>query len=220
MNGSADLERRYRHLLAAYPRSFRAENEEEILAVLLDCAQDGQARPGAAASADLLKGALWMRLRPPGWPPRTLVAAARLMLLGAVMEAGALIYVLAGSGSIRAGFRHAYPGATAAQWHAVSVHLAADQIAAPVAIALWLLAAWFNGRGNEWGRVVYVLFYAIIVLGLTGALALGAARTSPAGVAIDAATCAIGLAALVLIFTPQANRYYQQQVPQPVPATH
>ena len=49
MNRSADLERRYRRLLAFYPRTFRAENSDEILAVLLDCAQDGQTRPGPGA---------------------------------------------------------------------------------------------------------------------------------------------------------------------------
>jgi len=42
MNQSARLERRYRRLLAWYPRAFRRENEDEILAVLLACAQDGQ----------------------------------------------------------------------------------------------------------------------------------------------------------------------------------
>ena len=63
MSDSAGLERRYRRLLACYPRAFRRENSEEILAVLLACAQDGQRRPGFAASADLIRGAVRMRLR-------------------------------------------------------------------------------------------------------------------------------------------------------------
>ena len=33
MNQSARLERRYRRLLACYPRAFRRKNEDEILAV-------------------------------------------------------------------------------------------------------------------------------------------------------------------------------------------
>jgi hypothetical protein len=220
MNGSAGLERRYRRLLATYPRSFRAENEEEILAVLLDCAADGQTRPGLSASADLIKGAVRMRLRPPGQPPRALVAAVRLMLLGAVVEAAAVVYLLTIGGSIEAAVRHAYPAVTAAQLHTVSVHLTVDKIAAPVALVLWLWLAWFNGRGNQYARVVYVFFYAILALGLLIALAAGAVRVSPLGVTIDAASCAIGLAALVLICTPQANRYYLSQEPQPQPATH
>jgi hypothetical protein len=61
---SPGLERRYRRLLACYPRAFRRENEEEILAVLLACAEEGQQRPGMASSADLIRGAIRMRLRP------------------------------------------------------------------------------------------------------------------------------------------------------------
>jgi hypothetical protein len=218
MNGSADLERRYRRLLAWYPRSFRAENEEEILAVLLECAQDGQTRPDLAATADLLKGALWMWLRPPGYPPRALIAAVRLMLLGAVVEVGALVYLLVGGGSIKAAFRYAHPGATATQWHALSVHLTADQVAAPVVIVLWLWLAWFTGRGHDYGRVIYIFFYVILALGLLLVLGADAVRISPAGVAIDATSCAIGLAALVLIFTPQTNRYFERLSPQPASA--
>ena len=56
-------------LLACYPRAFRRGSSEEILAVLLDCAQDGQRRPGCAASADLIRGAVRMRLRLAGHPP-------------------------------------------------------------------------------------------------------------------------------------------------------
>ena len=44
------LERSYRRRLACYPRAWRRENEEEILAVLLACAAEDQRRPGLAAS--------------------------------------------------------------------------------------------------------------------------------------------------------------------------
>jgi len=42
----AGLEQRYRRLLACYPRAYRRENGEEILAVLLASARDGQAESG------------------------------------------------------------------------------------------------------------------------------------------------------------------------------
>jgi hypothetical protein len=76
----ARLERRYRRLLACYPRAYRRQNEEEILAVLRAGAHDGQQRPGLAASADLIKGAVRMRLWPAARMPRTVLArvAARL----------------------------------------------------------------------------------------------------------------------------------------------
>ena len=62
MSESAALEGRYRRLLAWYPRSFRREQEGEMLAVLMAGARPGQRRPGLLEAADLLRGALGMRL--------------------------------------------------------------------------------------------------------------------------------------------------------------
>ena len=62
MSDSAALERRYRQLLACYPRGFRYEHEQEILAVLMAGADEGQQRPGLGEAANLIKHALWMRL--------------------------------------------------------------------------------------------------------------------------------------------------------------
>jgi hypothetical protein len=62
MSDSADLERRYRRLLACYPRAFRREHEQEILAVLMAGADEGQQRPRLGEAANLIKHALWMRL--------------------------------------------------------------------------------------------------------------------------------------------------------------
>ena len=64
MTDQADLERGYRRLLAWYPPEFRRENGQEILAVLMAGARDGQRRPGLAESADLIRSGVWMRLRP------------------------------------------------------------------------------------------------------------------------------------------------------------
>jgi hypothetical protein len=57
------LERRYRRLLAFYPRSFREGHEEEILAVLLAAAEEGQGRPHPAEVLDLARGGISVRLR-------------------------------------------------------------------------------------------------------------------------------------------------------------
>lgn len=62
MNDSADLERRYRQLLACYPRAFRYEHEQEILAVLMAGAEEGQQRPRLGEAANLITHALRMRL--------------------------------------------------------------------------------------------------------------------------------------------------------------
>lgn len=66
MTDSPDLERGYRRLLACYPRAFRRDHAEEVLAVLMASAPDGQKRPRVAESADVFWSALKMRLRGPG----------------------------------------------------------------------------------------------------------------------------------------------------------
>jgi hypothetical protein len=47
MTELGDLERRYRRLLRCYPPAFRRAHAEEMLAVLLDGARDGQRGPTA-----------------------------------------------------------------------------------------------------------------------------------------------------------------------------
>jgi hypothetical protein len=63
MTGSAGLERGYRRLLAAFPQSFRREQEEELLGVLMAGARTGQRWPGLAEVVDVAVSGLRMRLR-------------------------------------------------------------------------------------------------------------------------------------------------------------
>jgi hypothetical protein len=80
MNDSSELERRYRRLLALYPKAVRGEREDEMLSVLMAGAARGQRQPRLPEAGDLLTGALRMRARqatPPGdWERRH----ARVML--------------------------------------------------------------------------------------------------------------------------------------------
>src|SRR5215472_186461 len=99
MNESAELERAYRRLIACYPRSFRCENEEEIVTVLLATARDAQRRPGIAECADLIRGAVRMRMGL-SRTPYTVLNAVRLMYLGAIAEVGVLITLVLTEDSI------------------------------------------------------------------------------------------------------------------------
>jgi len=58
MSDPAKLERRYRQLLACYPHAFRHDHEQEILAVLMAGADEGQQRPRLGEAANLVKHAL------------------------------------------------------------------------------------------------------------------------------------------------------------------
>ena len=116
MTDQEHLERGYRRLLAWYPREFRRENGQEILAVLMACAPDGQRRPGLAEAADLIRSGLWLRLRPSvPRSARTVRAAVRLMYAGAAVSTVNLVILLALIGDIKA--HHAVLGhhLTAAQ---------------------------------------------------------------------------------------------------------
>ena len=80
MTNPSRLERRYRSLLALYPKAYRGEHEEEILSVLMAAAPEGQTRPRLAESADLVRNAIFMRLRQTRVPSSWEYAHVRLML--------------------------------------------------------------------------------------------------------------------------------------------
>jgi hypothetical protein len=208
MTDSAALERSYRRVLACYPRSFRSGNEDEILAVLMDTAEEGQTRIGLAEAADLIRGAVRMRLWPAAPRPGTVRAAVRLMLVGALAELATLITVVLTAGHVKAVVLAKDPAA----WHAALVHITADEVGAPIAIGLWLWLAWANGRGQDWARMVSVASFGLITLSMLGALAQHAQAAAPADLIAAAVVWALGLASVILIVTPAANRYYRLAV--------
>lgn len=58
-----DLEFRYRLLMRAYPKNHRADHEEEIIATLLDVAENGQTRPRLREAAALLTAGVACRVQ-------------------------------------------------------------------------------------------------------------------------------------------------------------
>jgi hypothetical protein len=209
MSEQTTLERGYRRILAWYPPSFRRDNEDEILAVLLDTATEGQVRVGLPEAWDLIRGGLRMRLWPAAPRPRTVRAAVRLMLAGAAAELAAMITVIATLGGVRA----TVAARDAAAMQSVHLHQVAIIGVAPVAIGMWLWLAWANGRGQDWARPLSAACFAVICLSLLAGLAQGAVTFAPATMIAGAVVWALGLSSVVLIFTPAAGRYYR---PQPV----
>jgi hypothetical protein len=95
MTNSSRLERRYRSLLALYPKAFRREHEQEILSVLMAAAPEGQKRPRVAESADLVRNAIFMRLRQIKVPTTWEYRHARLMLPVRVVTGVWLVFLTA-----------------------------------------------------------------------------------------------------------------------------
>lgn len=201
----ASLERGYRRLLAWYPAWFRLQNEEEILAVLLACAQDGQRRPSAEAAADLLKGAARMWMRPRPGQPRTVFAAIRLMWAAALAELGVAITILASLGSVRAAVLNAYPPA----WHQVQEQLLVTAAEAPLVIGLWLWMARANGRGRNRGRAAVAVFSGIVLLAVLDAVSAGGITYAPADTAAGMVHGLVTLAVVFLVFNPASSRHYR-----------
>jgi hypothetical protein len=210
MNDITALERGYRRILACYPRSFRRENEDEVLGVLLATAAEGQARVGLAEGWDLVRGAMRMRLWPAAPRPRAVRAAVTLMLAGAAAELAALITVVVTSGAVRAAVAARYPAAA----DAVLMRQVSVLVGAPVAIGMWLWLAWANGKGQDWARMISAACLGLITLSVLAALAQDAAIFAPADLIAASVVWTIGLASVVLIFTPAAGRYYRPQLAQ------
>jgi hypothetical protein len=210
VNEQEGLERGYRRLLACYPREFRRENEDEILGVLLSSAADGQRRVGVAEAADLIRGALRARLRPPRRCPATVRAAVRLMYAGAVLELGTLVTVIVTQGSVRSAVLARYPALTAAQWHAVWLaHLLPDEIFAPVAVGVWVWMAWAHRKGLYWARVVFAALFGLSTLGLLSALSQDAVIFAPADLVAGTMMWIVHAAAVVLIFSKPSAAFFQ-----------
>jgi hypothetical protein len=214
-SGPAGLERGYRRLLACYPRAYRRENEEEILGVLLACAGDGQQRPGLAVSADLIKGAMRMRLWPAARVPRTVRAAVWLMCAGVAAKVAFLIIMVATAGSVGSAYARGYPPTAAtAVHHALTVDLVIGQVEDAIGIGVWLLLAWALLRGRNLARFACAAwFVGLDCFDMLRALSGGAVVNAPADMAAFAVVWLLALAASVLLFTGASSRYYRRGLP-------
>ena len=175
MTDHEHLERAYRRLLAWYPRKFRHENEQEILAVLIASAPPGQRRPGLAEAADLIRSGLWLRL----WPSvprsaRTVRAAVKLMYAGAAVSTVNLVILLALTVDIKGSWLNTPFIPVAIAWSL-----------AP--LALWLWMARETGRGRNWARIVSTVLFGAATLDLTGPFAVpgNPGEPRPGGAGLD-----------------------------------
>jgi hypothetical protein len=220
MSESAGLERAYRRLIACYPRSFRRENEEEIVTVLLATAPEGQRRPGITESADLIRGAIRMRMGL-SRTPRTVLNAVRLMYLGAVAELGVVVALWLTEGSIRAAVSHRYPQLTPTQLDGLNGLFTFEVVVGSLVVLLWLFMAWAIGKGSQLARLAAVFCFSLSTLGIIVDASTGSPQFAPAAFTGACLLWLIGLAAIVNLFRKQSRAYYERQAalrpPSPPP---
>jgi hypothetical protein len=192
MSDSADLERRYRRLLACYPRAFRHEHEQEILSVLMAGAGDGQQRPRPGEAADLIRSAIWIRLRPgvPRSQP-TVFWAVRLMYLCAALKLLGVPILPATPGS------SAYPLDIGISW------------------GVFVSLAWANGRGHNWARVLFAAWVGLHTLALFYNIAHASASSAPVWTLIASVVFwLVEFSAVVLILSKRSGPCYRHKTAQ------
>jgi len=208
MTGQEHLERAYRRLLAWYPREFRRENEQEILAVLMAGAPDGQRRPGLAESADLIRSGLWLRLHPSvPRSARTVRAAVRLMYAGAALSTVNLIIALALIGDINAYHLkwngHQLTTAQLITWRPLIVTVVIVLSLVPIAAWLWMARA--AGQGRNWARILSTVLFGLDTLGWAGK------NASAAPLLLALLTWLVGAAAVWQLWRPASSAFFKSQ---------
>jgi len=203
------LERGYRRLVACYPKSFRKENADEIVAVLLATSRDGQQRPGLPESVDLLLGAFRMHMGL-SRAPRSVLAAVRLMCLGAVAELAVLVTVLVTWGSIRADAIARAPHYATQVTQVVNTDIIGDMVILPILVLAWLWVAWGNGRGSQLARVAAIVLAALYTMVLGLELVQDVALVAPAAMIASGVAWALGVSAVACILAPRSWPYYER----------
>ena len=207
MTGPSPLERGYRRVLACYPKAFRRESGEEILAVLLATARAGQRRVGLAESADLIRGAVRMHFGM-SRAPRPVRVAVRYMCLGATLTLAAVVTVLVTLGGVRSAAAHDVNGG---QWPTAMLTQVDFWLAsAPIGAGVWLWLAWANGRGCPWARAAFTAFFVLLTIVLPFGGGDDALPYTWADLIAATVLWLVGLVVMVLIFSGTASPYYQR----------
>jgi hypothetical protein len=208
MTDQADLERGYRRLLRWYPRTFRREKGQEILAVLMAGAPEGQRRPGLAESADLIRGGLWMRLHPslPRSVP-TVRAAVQLIYAGAAASVVQLILALAFAGHLNAYHLtvvgHRLTAAQLSHWRPLIITVIIVSGLAVIAVWLWMARA--VGQGRNWARLASTMLFGLATLDWAGE------KGGVAQLVLFLLTWLVGAAAVWQLWRPASTAFFKRR---------
>jgi len=145
---------------------------------------------------------------PPG-PPQPVRTAVLLMYAGAALSAIEIIIGLVTISSLKNAIRSRYPGYTSSQLHTAEVvGVTTVVVIGLIGVGLWLWMAWANGRGRNWARVLSAVFFGISTFDLfMSFFVVRATATMIVGLVI----WLVGLAAIVLLFSPESAPFFRGQ---------
>jgi hypothetical protein len=136
--------------------------------------------------------------------------AVKLMYAGAAVEAVSVIIALVFRSTLKSSIFAQHPNYTVTQLHtAEGARTIPLVIGGLIAIGLWLWMAWANGKGLSWARVLSAIFFGISTL--DALIVLFLVRDGIVTGIIGAVIWAIGLVAIVLLFSRDSGPFYDHK---------
>lgn len=139
--------------------------------------------------------------------PRSIIMAMRLMWAGAVIELLNILVVLL----LLPQMREELGGQDAGMPPGVTDSIVNASIAVAVVVlllraGLWVLMAHLNGSGRKWARIVSCVLLGISALGI---MSIFTQSTHALEVVVQLAMLGVGVAAIVFLFRPDSNHYFE-----------
>ena len=135
----------------------------------------------------------------------SIVAAVKLMYVGAGLSLLGMLYALATRDEIRDGLAEDDPDMTAGELdRAVNVQTGVTVVVGLSAVGLWLWMAQTNGRGLTWARKVATVLFGLNLIVIVYALT----QASGFGVVVNIVSIALAGSILWLLYRKDSNAYY------------
>lgn len=140
-------------------------------------------------------------------PPRPVRTAVILMYVGAAVTAVTLIVTVLTIHSIETTME------TRANYTPQQAHqlVVAAIVEALITLGLWLLMAWANRSGYNWGRITATVLFALNTIGLLLAFLRGADAVN---LVFAAVVWLVGLGAVVLLWRKESSQYFATAAPR------
>jgi hypothetical protein len=141
----------------------------------------------------------------PTTPPTSLLAAVKLMYVGAGLSLLGMFFALATRSQLRDQLIEEDPGQTADELdRAVNMASGVSVVIGLIAVGLWLWMAQANGRGQAWARIVATVLFGLNIV-LT---AYNLAQTTGFGVVVNITAIVLSGAILWLLYRKDSTAYY------------
>lgn len=138
-------------------------------------------------------------------PPRSIITAARLMFVGAALQALTVVLGLLSADLVREQLQEQQPELTPDEVDAaVALGIGGVAVIGLVAVGLWIWMAIMNRRGRSWARIV-----ATVLGGLNIAFTLfGLSQATGFSAIFQVITIVLAGGILFLLYRPESTAYY------------